>query len=192
MGLKIYFKAAIIILIFVSHQVLGADCTYNNIGLTLSSSVGCSVSNYVFTQKTCNQNNFRHSIGASCTITFPNGTDASAGTVTWRGNGATITSSNATSITFTIPSNVGKNITFDIVVSGVVNGISLNSNCAISANNTSGGINSNSNYSFTTTACASGHTIGTGNLNTCTGNVYDSGGSGSSYLDNEDEIETYC
>ncbi len=40
--------------------------------------------------------------------------------------------------------------------------------------------------------CSSNHNIGTGNFTTCSGNIFDSGGSGGAYSNSENFTETYC
>jgi hypothetical protein len=48
-------------------------------------------------------------------------------------------------------------------------------------------------WSVTAGTCPiGGHNIGTGNLNACSGTLYDAGGSSSSYSNNESFTETYC
>jgi len=151
-------------------EATAADCTYLATSVSVSNNTGCLSTTYTFTQTTCNHNDFKHTSGGgeSCTITFPAGTDASTYTsITWDGTPVlTVTTTSATILTFIIPSAVGKNNSFDIIVNGVTNGASISSNCTVSADNNSGGTNSESAYNFSTSACLSSPGgIGVTNLN---------------------------
>jgi len=152
------------ILSFCILTSINANATnYTLIGtsLSMSSTQGCALSNYTFSQTTYNHNDSKQSATKVVTITFPAGTDATTATVagsSYKGTAITaFTTQTATTISFTTPAgvNVGKNAAFTIVIANVKNGPSIAGiTCTVVVTNDSGGTNSwTTGYNVTTTAC---------------------------------------
>lgn len=157
--LKTYFLIAIVVLF--SNYSFSGSFTGAGTGFSMSSSVGCALSNYTFTQKTNNNADSKITASKLVTITFPAGTNCATATIagsTFRGVAITsFISQTGNTITFNSPagSNVNNKASFVIVIANVTNAPSITSvTCTVVTGNDSGGTNSwNSGYNVTTTAC---------------------------------------
>ena len=140
-----------------------AQCTpFTMNSVTLSSDVGCATSTYDFDQKSAmGAPDFEVSAGNLCTIDFPAGTNATTATIagsTCDGTpivGPWVTQT-ATQLEFNVPAFISDATAFLIVIANVTNGDGLTANCSVTMVNDLGGgaTNCESNYAFTTTACA--------------------------------------
>ena len=143
-----------LITIGFSNSLFSADISFTSPSLSLTDNTGCNATTYTFSQLVPNNNDYKINSGAAVTINFPAGTDASTFTGgTFSGSTITGATANSTQITFSAPTNVGKNTTFEIILNGITNGNSLSDNCTISIVNNSSGLDTGT-YSFTTTSCA--------------------------------------
>lgn len=150
------FLFLFVIAFFFVNDSLAVDYTFLNRSLTLLNTTGCALSSYTFSQKTANANNARISNGVTVTIVFPAGINISTATMagsTFKGTAITAgwTISGQT-LTFTTPTNVGKDKTFSIVIANITNGNNISAAATISMPNQSGGTSSGS-YTVTSTPC---------------------------------------
>ncbi len=140
----------------LNNQLFAANYTFLNQTLTLSNTTGCALSSYSFSQKTDNFNSAKINTGATVTIVFPAGVNISTATMagsTFRGTAiATGWTISGQTLTFTTPINVGKNVTFSIVIANITNGNNTSANATVSMPNQSGGTSSGT-YVVVSTSC---------------------------------------
>ena len=133
--------------------------TFGNTSISLNDNTGCAISSYTFTMKTANNNNAKINTGVTCTVVFPAGVNISTATMAFSSFNGTAISAGWTivgqTITFTTPTNVGKNKTFSVVIANVTNGNNISANGSVSMPNNSGGTSSYSgaNFQIVTSAC---------------------------------------
>lgn len=155
-----FFRLVFIIasLVLFEKEVFAADYLFGSPSVSAANNSGCVATNYTFTQSTANNNNAKIIIGAAVTITFPAGMNLTSATcagssfggvgincATWSISGQTIT--------FQSPAAIGKNASFNIVIANVTNGSLVVGFASVSVINNSGGTNSYSLYSISTTGC---------------------------------------
>lgn len=143
--------------LLASGALTAANNTFASTTVTLSVINGNCVANYTFSQQLPNVT-ANIALGANVTIVFLVGTDATMITSgTFNGTAiamGTVTNPTTNSLSFTAPVAVsGAGTTFTIVINGVVNAPSGNSGSAsVTANNTSGGTDTDNTYSYTLSA----------------------------------------
>lgn len=149
----------LISLLIQGNTAFSANYTYTGTSIALGSTVGCAVTTYTFTQRTANNNNAKQTTPKTVTIVFPAGVNISTATMagsTYKGAAITTGwSISGQTLTFQSPVNVGKDVSYSIVIANVTNGASISANASVSVVNNSGGTNSYTSYAIATTACPS-------------------------------------
>ncbi len=152
------FKSLFFITTVIGFSITASAANYpfTTTSIALTNNTGCSLSNYTFSQTTDNANGAKITAGVTVTIVFPAGVNISTATIagsTFKGNaitaGWTIVGQ---TLTFAAPVNVGKGVSFNIVIANISNGPSTSANATVSIINNSGG-NDTGSYLITTTAC---------------------------------------
>ncbi|MCE3296567.1 MAG: hypothetical protein K0R65_2281 [Crocinitomicaceae bacterium] len=156
---KVYLILLLLLTAFGSSELFAGATNYpfTSNSVTPGDVTGCAVTNYTFTQTTGNNNNAKIAAGVTVTIVFPAGVNLTTATMlgsTFRGS-AILLGWNITgqTLTFTTPTTVGKNVSFNIVIANVTNGNTTAANASVSIPNMSGGTDSETNYAISTTAC---------------------------------------
>lgn len=156
---KSYLILLLLLTAFSSTELFAAATNYpfSGTSATPGDVTGCAVTSYTFTQTTANANGAKIDLAANVTIVFPAGVNLTTATMlgsTFKGAAILVGwSISGQTLTFSAPTTVGKNVSFNIVIANVTNGNNISGNASVTTVNNSGGNNSETAYAISTTPC---------------------------------------